>query len=504
VARPGRLALEEPEGTLSQGPFGLPAPLIPTAPGWIPAPPDRVYLTSSIYNYIVGYMNYRRLLLLLTFGVALPAGLAAQQLTLADALARAEATGYANRAARAQASAEHARTLGALQGTLPTLRVEGGWMKTTDPLGAFGFLLRQRTVTPAAFDPAGLNDPAARSNWNTGVVAEVPLFNADAWGGLSAARAGARAAAARSDWTAATTRLQVVQAYYGAGLASEIVLTLEVAEAMAAAHVHQANSLLEQGMVTRSDLLLAQVRAGEIRAQLIAARAQAGLARRQLALVLGVPTDTAFVLPDSLPPAERIRGLAVSLAPVPLEGRADVEAAKAAAEAAGRDVHRATGRLLPRLNAFGRYDWNDPTTPFDGKRSWTLGVMASWTPFSGFGEIGDVHGARARATAARAMAEAAEGQAALEVSARESDVTVALARLAIAEEAVDQGSEAHRLVARQYAGGLAGITELLAAQATETQTRLGLAQARVALITALAARQLARGSDPAALAALEE
>jgi outer membrane protein TolC len=118
--------------------------------------------------------------------------------------------------------------------------------------------------------------------------------------------------------------------------------------------------------------------------------------------------------------------------------------------------------------------------------------------------MGDARGARARAAAARAMAEAAEGQAALEVSARESDVTVALARLAIAEEAVDQGSEAHRLVARQYAGGLAGITELLGAQATETQTRLGLAQARVALITALAARQLARGSDPAALAALEE
>jgi outer membrane protein TolC len=192
------------------------------------------------------------------------------------------------------------------------------------------------------------------------------------------------------------------------------------------------------------------------------------------------------------------------LAPGPLEGRADVAAAKAAAEAAGREVLRATGRLLPRVNAFGRYDWNDPTTPFHGQRSWTFGVMASWTLFSGFSEIGDVRGARARATAARAMAEAAESQAALEVSARESDVTVALERLAIAEQAVDQASEAHRLVARQYAGGLAGITELLGAQATETQTRLGLAQARVALITALAARQLARGSDPAALTALEE
>jgi outer membrane protein TolC len=448
-------------------------------------------------------MNYCRLLLCLTLGLAAPAGLAAQQLTLADALARAETTGYANRGARAQASAEQARAFGALQGMLPTLRVEGGWVRTTDPLGAFGSLLRQRAVTPAAFEPAALNDPAARSNWSAGLVAEVPLFNADAWAARSAARAGARAAAASADWTGATTRLQVVQSYYGARLASEVVLTLEVAEAMAAAHVHEANSRLEQGMVTRSDLLLAQLRAGEIRAQLIGARAQAGLARRQLALVLGVPTDTAFALPDSLPSAERIRGVAEVLSHGALAGRADVESAKAAAEAAGRDVLRATGRFLPRLSAFARYDWNDPTTPFHGQRSWTIGVMASWTLFGGFSEIGDVRGARARATAARAMAEAAQGQAALEVSTRESDVTVALARLAIAEQAVDQAREAHRIVARQYTGGLAGITDLLGAQAAETQTRLGLAQARVALITALAARQLARGSDPAALTALE-
>jgi outer membrane protein TolC len=102
------------------------------------------------------------------------------------------------------------------------------------------------------------------------------------------------------------------------------------------------------------------------------------------------------------------------------------------------------------------------------------------------------------------MVEAAEGQAALEVSTRESDVTVALARLAIAEQAVDQGSEAHRLVARQYAGGLTGITDLLGAQATETRTRLGLAQARVDLITALAARARARGADPAVVIAVED
>jgi outer membrane protein TolC len=451
-------------------------------------------------------MNYRRFFILM-LGLGLVAhggGLAAQQLTLAGALARAEGAGFANRAARAQAAAEHARALGALQGLLPNLRIEGGWGRTTDPLGAFGALLRQRAVTPASFDPAALNDPEARSNWNAGVVAEIPLFNADAWAGRRAARAGARAAAARADWTVVTTRSQVVQGYYGARLAAEAVRTLEVAETTAEAHVREANARLGQGMVTRSDLLLAQLRAGDVRAQLIAARAQAGLARRQLALALGAPADTAYVLPDSLPSAERIRAVADLLASGPLQGRADVEAAKAGAEAARRDALRATGRLLPRLNAFGRYDWNDPTTPFRGQRSWTVGLMVSWTPFGGFGEIGDIRGARARASAARALAEAAEGQAALEASAREDDVAVALARLAIAEQAVDQASEAHRLMARQYAGGLASITDLLGAQAAETQTQLGLAQARVTLITALAARQLARGSDPAALTALEE
>jgi outer membrane protein TolC len=449
-------------------------------------------------------MNSRQFLTLLGLAAAAPTRLTAQALSLADAFARAEASGYANRVRRAQAAAEDARSLGALQGTLPTVRVEGGWVRTTEPLGAFGFLLKQRAVTPAAFDPASLNNPAPRSNWNGGLVAEVPLINADAWASRSAARSGARAAVASAKWIAATTRLQVVQAYYGARLALEAVLTLETAEATAAAHVQLAAARFAQGMVTRSDLLLAQVRAGDITAQLIAARAQQGNARRELAFVLGAPSDTAFGLPDSLPSAERIRDVVQLLAQVPSEERADVAAAKAQAEAAGRDAGRATARLLPRLNAFGRYDWNDPTAPFHGQGSWTVGLIASWTPFSGFGEIGDVRGARARASAARAQTEATEAQAALEVSACESDVTVALARLAIADQALAQGIEAHRLVTRQYAGGLVGITDLLAAQATETEVRLGLARARVALITALTARQLARGSDPAALAALEE
>lgn len=448
-------------------------------------------------------MRYRPLLLV-ALGVIAPPGLAAQRLTLAGALAQADARGYANRAARATASAEGARSLGALQGTLPTFRVEGGWVRTTDPLGAFGSLLRQRAVTPAAFAPAGLNFPSARSNWSGGLVAEVPLLNADAWAGRRAAGAGASSARAGADWRSALTRVDVIRAFYGAVVAAEAVRTLEAADAAARDHVRQAQSMVTQGMVTRSDLLLAQVRAGEVSAQLIGARAQATLARRQLALTLGTPDDTLGVLPDSLPGTTAIHATAEALTTTDVEVRADVRAADDAATAAGRDALRAKARMLPRLNAFGRYDWNASDAPFSGPKSWTVGMMASWSPFSGMAEVADIRGAGARADAARAMADATVAQAELERSARDADLAVALARLDIAEQAVLQGAEAHRLVERRYAGGLASITDLLGAQATETATRLGLADARLTAITALAARQLARGADPAALAALEE
>jgi outer membrane protein TolC len=90
------------------------------------------------------------------------------------------------------------------------------------------------------------------------------------------------------------------------------------------------------------------------------------------------------------------------------------------------------------------------------------------------------------------------------VAARDSEIEVALERLTIAERSVAQGAEAHRIVARKYEGGLAAIVELLGAAATETSTRLGLAQAQYQAIVADAGRRQARGGDPAALAALEE
>jgi len=442
------------------------------------------------------------LLAALTLGVA-TATQAQAPLTLAEAFRRADSAAYANRIAVASTRAQGAQATSALQGILPTLRAEGGYVRTDNPLAAFGYTLQQRGVSLASFNPANLNYPAAVSNWNGGLVAEVPLINVDAWIGRSAAGSATAAAKAASGWTRESTRADVARAYFGAILAREQVRTLEFATTAGKAHLRQAESMVTNGLATRSDALLASIQEGQLEAQLVGARGNADIARQQLALLLGSPADSTLTLPDSLPSAAQIRSLLTASTSDSTADRFDVTAARLGVEATESDVRRSKAKYLPRVNGFGRYDWNSPDQLFGGQSSYTVGVMASWTPFAGASEIGDRHAADGRADAARARAEAAVASASLERDATRTRLAVASAQLDIAQLSVAQGAEAHRIVAKKYAGGLATIAELLGAAALETQTRLGLSEARFQVIIADAAARQAAGTDLMALTVLE-
>src|SRR6478609_9184137 len=127
-------------------------------------------------------ISSRFLVALATIGCLLrTAADAAAQVTLRDAFAEAARAGYTNRIAAGNTAAERARTLAPLKGILPNVRVEAGYIRTTDPIGVFGTTLRQRAVTPANFDPGRLNYPSAAGNYQTGILVEQPLLNADVW-----------------------------------------------------------------------------------------------------------------------------------------------------------------------------------------------------------------------------------------------------------------------------------------------------------------------------------
>ncbi len=428
------------------------------------------------------------------------------QLTLAEALRLADKSAYGNRVARAEAAQRAAQSFAPLKGILPTARIEGGYVRTTDPIGVFGSTLRQRAVSQANFDPQRLNYPDALGNHQGAAVIEQPLVNADAWIARRSALHAADASRASGEWTRLSTRVDVIRGYYGVVLAGERVLTLRAASQAAKAHVAQAEALVRQGLATKSDALLASVQSGEIEAQLAEAEGAKSNVRRGLAVLLGQSGDAFAPLASTsaLPSGDLIRSVvSMDTASVTGSERADVEAALKGLAAARADTKRARSLMLPRINSFARYDWYSADRPFAGDRNWTIGIMATWTPFTNPSDIADLRGAGARGDAARAQAEAAQANARLEVEQTQTALQVALARLTIAERAVVQSAEAHRIVARKYEGGLAGVAELLDAQAVATQSALGFSQARWSAIVAAAERLRALGKDPGELEALD-
>ena len=428
---------------------------------------------------------------------------AGAQLSLASALSAADTRAVANRVAAGDRAARDAAAIAPLRGILPSARAEAGVVRTNDPIGAFGTQLRQRRIAPADFDPARLNFPAAVTNYTGGLVLEIPLVNADAWAARTAATNGAGAARASQSWTRLSTRAGVVSAFYGAMLAADRVTTLEAAVRAARAHVRQAESMARNGGVTPSDAMLADLKAGDLEADLVGARADAAMARRALAVLIGGDGHSSFAPAGAVPTAAALRAFAATDTIVAPAARADVDAARLGAEAAAADILRTRTLLLPRINAFARTDWNDPGRLFAGERNWTAGVMASWTPFTGASEIAERRGAEARAATASAIADGAAANARLESERSLSDVRVALDRLTIAEHSAAQGTDAHRIVSRRYDGGLASVSELLDAAAAEVHTATTLEKARYDVIVTLAARRLALGLDPGALAQLD-
>lgn len=441
---------------------------------------------------------------LVALAMMVGANVQAQSMSLSDAIRRADQYAFANVAARGSERSQRADATRALRGVFPTLRADAGFVRTTDPVAVFGTMLRQRSITTQNFDPARLNYPSPVPNYTAALVLEQPLFNADALLGRRAASSMSLANTAASRMTVIDTRVDVVRAYYGAILAEHEAATLDLALRAAREHVRQAEALVKNGLVTPADRLLASVKAGQVETALLEARGRAAMARMAFAVALGTPADTAMLLPGSLPSSDAITVLAREARAVTAQRmRGDVLAAQLRSKAAEQDAARAASLYLPRINSFARYDWNAATQPFSGMRNWTVGVMASWTPFAGAYELAEVQATGGRRQAAVAARDGVQARADLELAESAIAIDVGIARLAIAQRAVQQSGDAHRIVARKYAGGLTTIVELLDAAAAETSSRLAEAAARYALINAVAARQRAIGADLSALGALD-
>lgn len=415
-------------------------------------------------------------------------------LSLDAALARAQARNPTLAAARADARAGAAAALQATPAFLPSVRVEGQGVRTSDPVAVFGLKLRQARFAAADLQLSALNAPAAFTGFSTTATAELPLLAPEALFGYAAAQraaAGGRAAARRA---AGEIRFVVTRAYWDAQLARGRLAALDTALVAARGHAAQAEALYGQGIVSGLDARMARLASAEVEVRRMQAAALAANASAALAVLLALPDDAPLLLTDEL---------ATRSAPAPCDtagsgcdpaGRADLEALVLRAEAATLQVRSAQAANLPQLVAFGALAHHAGDSPWGGgSDDWTLGLGVRWNLFPALAGVGTVRAATAARDAARARLDAARRAAGAEARSARRLHQAARASETVAERAAAEATVALEQARVRYRTGAAPITELLDVQSTATTATLDLLAARRDSRVFAAALELAYG-----------
>lgn len=397
-------------------------------------------------------------------------------LSVQEAIARAQADNYQVRTAAAETDAAQAGARRTLATFLPQVSAAQRATATTDPLNAFGFLLKQETITEANFAPDVLNDPARAENYATEVTVQQPVFNPGGFFERRAATRQARAAGLGAERTAEVVRFRVRTQYYNLVLARERLSVVATALSAARSNASRAEDLLDQGMLTEADVLAARVRVLELEADQTEMQAAVEDATGQLQYLLGIEDQTPITPTDDLPGAldtpVQIDVRAVN------DERSDMRALRLERDAAAQRLKAARAAFLPAINAQGSYQWND-AVPFGTQgQNWTVGLSLNWTIFGGLEQVGGVQEAQAN----RRVSSLAVRDRALQ---NEIEIEAALRALRTSRERIDQteavaaqARAALRLRSDRFDQGLEGTTELLNAETQLANSELAALQAQ--------------------------
>ncbi len=385
------------------------------------------------------------------------------ELTLAAAIAIAQAHSPDVRAAGASTSAAIAQVRAAAGDRWPSVTLQDSF-QTVDRVATL-----QTPIGPLPFQPNTTNVPLLALHYS--------LYD----GGIGAAAVGQAAAnlsAAQGDEYETRSALvaRVTAAYVGFVAASDAAQTLDAAVAVSKADLKMTRTRFEQGMAPRADVLQAQAQYAERRAQALDAYGNATIAHDRLAAVMGIAMDTTLVPAEAI--GERPASLDLQAAIASgLAARGELRSARAALDAATAALEQAKAASRPTAQLFVSEGNVQPTVQSEYLGQFTAGLLAVWKLFDGGATAARI--AAASAGIARAQAAYDGSRTAVELEVREAyaRLTSARGRADAAVEAVGSSDESARIARLRYREGVGTQLEL-------QQAELQLADARLLLIRA--------------------
>jgi outer membrane protein TolC len=378
--------------------------------------------------------------------------------------------------AKAQADAAALRYL-----RMPTASLGIGFMRTDEPMMAFGTQLDQARISQMDFMPSKLNHPDAIQGTGASLTLSQPLY---AGGRLDAARRAGAAMAGAEASSQAFRRQQVAyaitQAYFGAQVAEQALRYAEDTLRQAVETERFVLARVEQGLMLKSEGERTRAYRAQSEAGVVEARSRIASARSALTLLVGSDLNA---VPLSTP----VEGSEATLAGSGQRG--DLQAARLQSVAAQEGVKASLGSLKPEVGL--------QVTAGTMRQTWNTG--GNWTTASLGAKWNFSWADTPRVSAARAMARAAElglrwqeAVASREVEEARRSIATAESKIAFARTALEASESVRAIRTARHREGLLPLVEVLDAEsaltgartlllASQLERRLGQAQLALAL-----------------------
>ncbi|OCB78547.1 TolC family protein [Flavobacterium crassostreae] len=357
---------------------------------------------------------------------------------------------------------------------LPSISVSHTALVTNNPLMAFGSKLNQEILTVSDFNPSLLNDPATTRNFATKIEVLQPLINPDGIYARQAAGTKMQVYKLQAERTQEYLELEVNKSFMQLQLAYKAVAVLEKATATAQANWKLIEGYFKQGMVQKTDLLLVQVRVNEVKNQLQYAKSNVQNTSDYLAFLLDETMgDTVYKPTEALENTIRLDNTPTQLS----LDRKDIKAMDLSSTAYQKMMWSSKMHFLPRLNAFGSYEWYDATLFGTAAKGYVVGAQLAWNVFDGFKSIGKLEKAKADWQKAQIETQQYKAKSQLELLKTNRQLQDAENNVQLSELDLEQSQEAYRIRNNRFMQGLEKTTDLLQSQTQMFQKELEYLQA---------------------------
>ena len=369
---------------------------------------------------------------------------------------------------------------------LPSLKFNGAYTRLSNvPPEAFNLLAN--SFGPG-FPPSNLSLtllPTILDNYTLQATLQQPLFTGrKISGAIEAADYTARATEQDFRRDKAEIIYNIEVAYWTLYQAIEAKRFVDENVAQVKIHATDAENLMNQGLLTKNDLMKVQVQLSDALVRQIDAENNVQLAMYSLNNTLGLPLRTEIVLASTIQINDRAWDTVDSLIKRALEKRPEVLGMNARVKAGEAGLESARGSWWPQIYLVGNYSYLQPNQRYfpvtdQFKGTWDVSLSLSYDIWNWWQTGYQTAEAQAQLAQAQEGLSMVEDGVTLEVTQCFLSIEKAKERKAVSEQGVAQAEENYRIMTSKYEQGLVANSDLRDAEVELLQAKLNLTQSLV-------------------------